>query len=166
MTAFHLDLRGRREGTSFSLAYEGDEKFHISDYYYFVVAVAVVAILLLASNVVIVGCCSRFSLLQSLKRFLRSRGLLSVSNHGDNISRLIPATKYSNPGETDRPRDRGELGCGVVCTGAFVMERSEQLPAMQALVSSGPCMDHVALLRTPTAQLPSYEVLPKGYRFS
>ncbi|XP_008812045.1 RING-H2 finger protein ATL16-like [Phoenix dactylifera] len=103
------------------------------DYYYFVVAVAAVAVLLLVWNVIAVGCCSTCSIIEAIRRILRSRGPSAGETNDEQIGELIPVCKY-------RKEQAQEHECSV-CLSVFVDgEDVRQLPNCKHSFHA-PCID-------------------------
>nr|XP_019710388.1 RING-H2 finger protein ATL16-like [Elaeis guineensis] len=104
-----------------------------SDYYYFVVAVAAVAFLFLASSMVAARCCSSCSIVEAIRRFLRSRGRSAGESHDEKIQELLPVCKY-------RKEQAQEYECSV-CLSVFVDgEDVRQLPRCKHSFHA-PCID-------------------------
>ncbi|XP_008784713.1 E3 ubiquitin-protein ligase Os04g0590900-like [Phoenix dactylifera] len=105
------------------------------DYYYLAVAVAAVTVLLLISNMIAVGycCCSPCSIVEAIRRFLRSWGLLAGENNDERIAELIPVCKY-------RKEQAQEHEC-VVCLSVIADgEDVRQLPKCKHSFHA-PCID-------------------------
>nr|XP_010920627.1 E3 ubiquitin-protein ligase Os04g0590900 [Elaeis guineensis] len=103
------------------------------DYYYLVVAVAAVTVLLLISNMIAVGCCSSCSILEAIRRFLRSRGLLAGESNDARIPELIPVCKYHK-------EQAQEHECAVCLSVIADGEEFRQLPRCKHSFHA-PCID-------------------------
>ncbi|KAG1371680.1 E3 ubiquitin-protein ligase [Cocos nucifera] len=104
-----------------------------SDYYYFVVAVAAVAVLFLVSSMVAASRWSSCSIVEAIRRFLRSRRRSADEINDEKIQELLPVCKY-------RKEQAQEHECSV-CLSVFVDgEDVRQLPRCKHSFHA-PCID-------------------------